>query len=147
MFGFFQIPKTQVLPMASVVVEDKQGKKKPICTDKSTDMKQHLLSHTGRKPVVCPHCGMQFQRSDVLKSHLYREHGIGEKKLGQHICEVCGIRMLKPSELKRHIMKHTGEKPFKCEYCEMAYRRNDELRNHIQKKHGEQIAVLGTQSS
>ena len=32
-----------------------------------------------------------------------------------HICTVCAKMFPKPSDLKRHMMCHTGEKPFRCE--------------------------------
>jgi KRAB domain-containing zinc finger protein len=32
-----------------------------------------------------------------------------------HVCAVCAKMFPKPSDLKRHMMCHTGEKPFRCE--------------------------------
>lgn len=32
-----------------------------------------------------------------------------------HVCQVCSKMFPKPSDLKRHMMCHTGEKPFRCE--------------------------------
>lgn len=32
-----------------------------------------------------------------------------------HICQVCSKMFPKPSDLKRHMMCHTGEKPFRCQ--------------------------------
>lgn len=31
------------------------------------------------------------------------------------VCQICGKVCLKPSDLRRHMMCHTGEKPFKCD--------------------------------
>ena len=33
----------------------------------------------------------------------------------RRVCKHCGKECIKPSDLKRHLMVHTGYKPFKCE--------------------------------
>ena len=53
----------------------------------------------------------------------------------QHPCDVCGHVFMRPNDLKRHTLKHTGEKPFKCNLCGAAYQRKEGVQQHMIKKH------------
>ncbi|VDK34465.1 unnamed protein product [Taenia asiatica] len=37
------------------------------------------------------------------------------------ICSYCGKTFDRPSLLRRHILSHTGERPFPCQYCDKAF--------------------------
>ena len=55
--------------------------------------------------------------------------------LKKHICGFCGLRCLRPSELKRHERIHTGEKPFACQYCDKKYTLKHSLTVHTLRCH------------
>ena len=57
---------------------------------------------------------------------------LGPQKYG---CPFCSKIMQQPSWLKRHILIHTGEKPFQCKHCVYAAKRNSQLDRHILSKH------------
>ena len=43
-------------------------------------------------------------------------------------CEVCGRGFSRQEHVRRHMMLHTGERPFKCKDCPMTFYREDSLK-------------------
>ena len=56
-------------------------------------------------------------------------------------CQVCAKIFPKPSDLKRHMMCHTGEKPFKCEFCGKPFRAKSSMHYHLKAAHGLDIEL------
>lgn len=58
-------------------------------------------------------------------------------------CRICGKQFLpSPSwkqKLMRHLMTHSGVKPFSCPYCQYRCARRDSLKLHTMRKHGRQL--------
>ena len=50
-------------------------------------------------------------------------------------CSFCSQTQKSPAEVRRHILVHTGEKPFSCHLCSYACNRNFSLQIHLKKKH------------
>ena len=46
-----------------------------------------------------------------------------------------GWRTTEPSNLKRHVLTHTGERPHHCTYCKYESAQSATLRNHLARKH------------
>jgi len=50
-------------------------------------------------------------------------------------CSNCSKWFKHLSNFKRHILVHTGEKPFQCPACPHSFRRNYLLKSHVQRMH------------
>ncbi|XP_061726953.1 gastrula zinc finger protein XlCGF46.1-like [Cydia pomonella] len=113
----------------------------------------------------CHHCGERFTNKSVLKKHVHTHsplhnaavgdyglerhqilHGgkklykkthviiqTGEKPFGCH----CGYKSSLKSNLRRHLMTHTDEKPFRCSHCGQGFSRKAHLQTHLMSHTGE----------
>ena len=51
-------------------------------------------------------------------------------------CKYCGRIFACQSYLERHLLQHTGEKPYKCDYCEKRFTRQTTVDKHVIREHG-----------
>jgi len=56
------------------------------------------------------------------------------------ICNLCGKIFNDNYKFNRHMMSHTGEKPFGCDYCEKRFARKDKLKKHLIVHLGESLS-------
>ncbi|KAM3848733.1 uncharacterized protein M6D78_005284 [Vipera latastei] len=55
-----------------------------------------------------------------------RQHKDGPR----HSCPLCGRAFTRKSSLNRHLIIHTGEKPYKCSHCGKSFNRKTNLLSH-----------------
>lgn len=106
-----------------------------ICGKKSmtaSQLRAHMVSHTGELSHVCKTCGKAFRHLTLLVSH-ERVH-TGEKPFA---CTICGKLFAHDSELRNHMRVHTDEKPFECSVCGKRLRQNAHLQTHMRTHTGE----------
>ena len=111
-----------------------------------SELDQHiLLSHPGGKLFECHICHKNFPRKSNLMLHLkWHEKeesssalsATSSKGEGHHKCEYCNKTFSDTGNFGRHLMTHTGEKPFQCEICYKAFSRKFILQRHMVRIHG-----------
>lgn len=81
---------------------------------------------------------MVCQRVCVDATEL-RRHMVNHSLDRPHECKLCGKTFTRRRELLRHENVHTGLKPHKCSICYKAFARKDKLARHV-KIHSEERA-------
>ncbi|XP_026147237.1 zinc finger protein 236-like isoform X2 [Carassius auratus] len=71
----------------------------------------------------------QNKDNDVHSKVWQSKKSVGSKRV--YYCPVCRKRFGAPSELKRHCLIHTNQRPFQCPICCRAFRERSHLRVHF----------------
>ncbi|CAG5896368.1 unnamed protein product [Menidia menidia] len=75
-------------------------------------LENHMRTHIGENPFLCPTCGKRFKTSSQFYSH--QKVHFGGKPF---VCTICGKGFPVKYHLKVHERTHSGEKPFVCTIC------------------------------
>uniref|UniRef100_A0A182Y9L7 Uncharacterized protein n=1 Tax=Anopheles stephensi TaxID=30069 RepID=A0A182Y9L7_ANOST len=99
----------------------------------------HMRTHTKTKVYTCPTCGSQFNKHYSMVKHQIIHTGKWSSASYDMMVAsyftifVCYIafRFVSPYHVKRHMLTHTGEKPYKCTYCERGFAQSNVLVKHM----------------
>ena len=90
------------------------------CSHKAVLVRHMKEVHENIRDHECPKCDMKFSRSLILVAHIERIHERGKKTVRENtkenipdrsdyitetICQICGFKSSKVSELARHVME------------------------------------------
>ncbi|XP_050359488.1 zinc finger protein 585A-like isoform X6 [Nymphalis io] len=87
-------------------------------------VKEHGVSSFARK---CQACDKVFVHQNALMIHMKRHHLVERP----HKCTECGKGFFSTTELRAHMVKHTGQREYKCDVCLKSYARKWTLHEHM----------------
>ncbi|XP_052013435.1 ras-responsive element-binding protein 1 isoform X3 [Apodemus sylvaticus] len=77
----------------------------------------------------CPLCEKICTTQHQLTTHI-RQHNT-DTGGADHSCSICGKSLSSASSLDRHMLVHSGERPYKCTVCGQSFTTNGNMHRHM----------------
>ncbi len=86
---------------------------------------------------VCYICGRHFASVLACRKHIANHNNW--PKLVEKQCSICGLKVACSSNLKQHMMQHTGDRPHLCQHCGDSFIQRKSLQDHIAAHHPDKV--------
>ncbi|XP_052564688.1 ras-responsive element-binding protein 1 isoform X2 [Culex pipiens pallens] len=84
---------------------------------------------------VCPICSTvsatKHDFTEHIRSHNNSGKAAAEAGTTEFVCKICSKVLSSASSLDRHVLVHTGERPFNCKYCQLTFTTNGNMHRHM----------------
>lgn len=85
------------------------------------------------KPCSGKHCNCTCKTHKIVMAH--KKDNVGKI----HKCPHCDFTSKRSDNVKRHMLRHTGERPHKCPHCDFSAKRPHSLKKHIENIHNKDL--------
>ncbi|XP_073423410.1 ras-responsive element-binding protein 1 isoform X4 [Dendrobates tinctorius] len=91
---------------------------------------------------ICPLCEKVCNSQHQLTMHI-RQHNTDTGGT-DHSCSICGKSLSSASSLDRHMLVHSGERPYKCSMCGQSFTTNGNMHRHMKIHEKDPNSALST---
>ncbi|KAM8966976.1 ras-responsive element-binding protein 1 [Pelodytes ibericus] len=91
---------------------------------------------------ICPLCERVCNSQHQLTMHI-RQHNTDTGGT-DHSCSICGKSLSSASSLDRHMLVHSGERPYKCTMCGQSFTTNGNMHRHMKIHEKDPNAAVST---